>query len=61
MCGALEKLEKRGIEQGINQRNEEIVLQMLRKGMDKTLIKEITEVDEEMIEKLHKEVQMQPM
>lgn len=62
MCGALERLEKRGIEkgieQGISQRNAEIVLQMLRKGMDKGLIREITGADEEMIEKLHKEIQL---
>lgn len=70
MCGALERLEKRGIEQGfekgikqglkqgVSQRTEEIVLQMLKKGMDKGLIKEITGVDEEVIEKFHKEMQM---
>lgn len=77
MCGALERLEKRGIEQGfekgiekgieqglkqgISQRTEEIVLQMLKKGMDKGLIREITGVDEEAIEKLHQEVQIKNM
>lgn len=58
MCTALEKLEKRGIEQGISQRNAEIVLKMLKKNMDKGLIREITGVDEETLEKLHKEAQM---
>lgn len=74
MCTALEKLEKRGIEQGIErgieqgiergieqgitQRNKEIVLQMLRKGMDRDLIKEITGVDEATIEELRKETLM---
>ena len=62
MCGALESLKKQGIEQGIKQgieqEKKETVLQMLRKGMDKALIKEITRADEEMIENLHKEVQM---
>lgn len=58
MCAALEKLEKRGIEQGISQRNAEIVLKMLKKNMDKGLIREITGVDEETLEKLYKEAQM---
>ncbi len=66
MCSALERLEKRGIEQGIErgikqgvtQRNEEIVLRMLRKGMDQALIKEITGVDEATIEELRRETLM---
>lgn len=58
MCTAIEKLEKRGIEQGISQRNAEIVLKMLKKNMDKGLIREITGVDEETLEKLYKEAQM---
>ena len=58
MCGALERLEKRCAEQAISQRNEEIVIQMLKKDMNKGLIKEITGVDEATIEKLHKRMQM---
>lgn len=62
MCSALEKLEKRGIEQGIQQgieqERKEIILQMLRKGMDEELIKEITAVDEAIIEELRKETLM---
>ncbi len=74
MCSALEKLEKRGIEQGIQrgiergieqgieqgikQERKEIIVQMLRKGMDQGLIKEITGVDEATIEELRKETLM---
>lgn len=58
MCTALEKLEKRGIEQGIVQRTKEIVIRMLRSGADNAFIKEITELKEEDIEKLRREIQM---
>ena len=51
-------MKKQGIEQGINQRNEEIVIQMLKREMNKGLIKEITGVDEATIDKLHKKIQM---
>lgn len=54
VCKALERLEKRTIEQ----RNEEIVLRMLKKGMGDDLIQEITDADEELIEQLRKKIQM---
>lgn len=58
MCGALERLEERGVKRGIRQRNEEIVLQMLKKGMENRLIHEITGTDEEAIEQLRKDMKL---
>lgn len=54
----IERGIERGIKQGIEQERKEIVLQMLRKGMDRDLIKEITGVDEATIEELRKETLM---
>jgi len=62
MCKALEKLKKRGNEQafarGMEQRTNEIVLNLLRTGVDTSLIKEVSGLDDDKIEKLRKKIQM---
>lgn len=66
MCGALERLEQRGvergvrqgIEQGIEQEKKFIILQMLKKGMDQDLIKEITGMDAAVIEEIQREMKI---
>ena len=62
MCGALERLEQRGVErgvrQGIEQEKKFIILQMLKKGMDQDLIKEITGMDAAAIEEIQREIKI---
>ena len=60
ICEALQELEQRGVErgiaegleQGIAQEKKAIILQMLKKDMDKELIKEITRADDALIDEL---------
>lgn len=51
ICEALQELEERGRQAGIAQ----IITQMLKKSMDKELIKEITSADDETIDRIQRE------
>lgn len=60
MCEALQELEQRGREDGyacgktdgIAQEKKAIILQMLKEGMDRNLIKKITGADDALIDEL---------